>query len=106
MTDAHIATLAHMGIPITKEDMVMGDKTRGLYGKFTVTRNDGSSREGGKHENCDYFVLDLSHDSHAISALKAYADSCRDDYPLLADDLDQIVQTSGVTDGLTPSEDS
>lgn len=77
----------------------MGDKTKGLYDKFIVHRKDGSDAFGGKHENCDYFVLDLSHDPHAISALKTYADSCRDDYPLLADDLDQIIDTSGVTDG-------
>lgn len=74
----------------------MGDKTRGLYDKFIVRRKDSSDAFGGKHENCDYFVLDLSHDPHAIPALKAYADSCRSEYPLLADDLDQIVETSGI----------
>jgi len=70
----------------------MSDKTRGLYGKFTVIRKDGSSLFGCKHHNCDYFVLDLSHDEHAISALKAYADSCRNEYPLLANDLDKLSQ--------------
>lgn len=65
----------------------MGDKTRGLYEKFTVTRNDGSSEPGGKHHGCEYFVLDLTHDPHAAAALRAYADSCAADYPLLADDL-------------------
>lgn len=65
----------------------MGDKTRGLYNKFTVTRNDGSSEPGGKHHGCEYFVLDLTHDVHAAAALLAYADSCEADYPLLAADL-------------------
>jgi hypothetical protein len=74
----------------------MGDKTQGMYQKFTVIRNDGSSADGGKHAGCDYFVLDLSHDPHAIPALSAYADSCRDEYPLLADDLDQIIETAGI----------
>lgn len=65
----------------------MGYKTRGLYDKFTVTRNDGSSEPGGKHHGCNYFVLDLTHDPHAAAALRAYADSCDADYPLLAADL-------------------
>lgn len=65
----------------------MGDKNRGLYEKFTVTRNDGSSEPSGKHHGCEYFVLDLMHDKHAAAALRAYADSCVDEYPLLAADL-------------------
>lgn len=65
----------------------MGDKTRGLYEKFTVTRNDGTSEPGGKHEGCEYFVLDLTHDKHARAALMKYAESCHGEYPLLANDL-------------------
>ena len=67
----------------------MGDRQRGLYGKFRVKRTDGSSEVGGKHEGCDYFVLDLTHDPHAIPALRTYAASARNDgYDLLADDLE------------------
>ena len=65
----------------------MSDKTRGLYSKFTVSRADGSSSDGGKHQNCEYFVLDLMHDPFAVPALKAYADACEGEYPLLAADL-------------------
>lgn len=65
----------------------MGDKTKGLYRKFTVIRNDGSSNLGGKHEHCEYFVLDMTHDAHARAAIRAYAESCEAEYPLLADDL-------------------
>ena len=65
----------------------MGDRTRGLYNKFTVTRNDGSSEQGKKHHRCAYFVLDLTHDKSAIPALRAYADDCESEYPLLAADL-------------------
>lgn len=72
----------------------MGDKTRGLYNKFEVTRTDGKSRKGQKHHGCEYFVLDLNHDLHALAALKAYAASCRAEYPLLARDLD--AKTSGI----------
>ena len=67
----------------------MGDKTRGLYEKFIVTRTDGSSEPGGKHENCNYFVLDLDHDPFAKAAIKAYWEACKSEYPLLAKDLEE-----------------
>lgn len=65
----------------------MGDKTRGIYGKFIVRRTDERDQPGEKHDGCEYFVLDLSHDPHANRALLAYAASCSGDYPLLAADL-------------------
>jgi hypothetical protein len=66
----------------------MNDKTRGIYHKYNVTRTDGSSEPGGKHENCAYFVLDCTHDPHALKALQAYLESCRIEYPFLARDLE------------------
>lgn len=67
----------------------MGDKTRGLFKKFTVARVDGSDTSGGKHEGCEYFVLDLTHDEHVARALRAYSKAVRaDGYELLANDLD------------------
>ncbi len=63
------------------------DKDRGLYRKYVVHRTDGSSGPGGKHENCEYFVLDLAHDPHAIDALAAYANACERSHPRLYDDL-------------------
>lgn len=65
--------------------------TRGLHQKFTVERTDGQSAPGGKHERCSYFVLDLTHDPHAIPAIRAYARSCRGDYPVLARELKAFV---------------
>lgn len=65
----------------------MNDQNRGLYHKFNIERTDGSSGPGGKHEHCEYFVLDLTHDKHAMAALAAYADSCGQEYPALAADL-------------------
>ena len=59
-------------------------RTTGLYHKFNVRRTDGTSEPGQKHDGCEYFVLDLTHDPHAAAALRAYADSCEADYPLLA----------------------
>jgi hypothetical protein len=65
----------------------MGDRTRGLPDKFIVTRTDGTSAEGGKHHECQYFVLDVDHDPHAKAALLAYAESCKAEYPLLHHDV-------------------
>lgn len=64
--------------------------TRGLYGKFDVTRTDGRSAPGEKHSGCQYFVLDLDHDEHADAALRAYAAAARDDRPVLASRLDAM----------------
>jgi hypothetical protein len=71
----------------------MGDKTRGLYDKFEVKRIDGQSEPGQKHEGCQYFVLDLTHDEFAPYAVMAYAKVCKDKYPELAKDLLNWVMT-------------
>lgn len=60
---------------------------KGLFTKYEVHRTDGSTNEGGKHHECEYFVLDMNHDRFAIAALKAYVEACEGDYPLLAKDL-------------------
>jgi hypothetical protein len=66
----------------------MGDRTRGWFHKFNVSRVDGSDEPGKKHHGCEYFVLDLRHDRHAPAALYAYANSCEQDgYRLLAKDI-------------------
>ena len=60
------------------------DEARGLYHKYYVERlNDPT----GKHDGCEYFILDLNHDKHAYAALLAYILSCRKEFPSLADDL-------------------
>lgn len=61
---------------------------QGIFHKFDVYRTDGSSAPGGKHHGCRYFVLDLNHDAHAPAAMRAYAKSCRDTHPQLADDIE------------------
>lgn len=68
----------------------MSDEKRGLYRKYKVERVDGSSKPEGKHEDCQYFVLDMEHDPHARVALRAYADSCKKDFPGLAKDLRKV----------------
>lgn len=83
----------------------MTDRNRGLYEKFMVERRDGASDPGGKHHDCEYFVLDLDHDPHAAVALDAYADSCAAQYPALAADLRAKALTVRETHGLTPPSD-
>lgn len=65
----------------------MSDTERGLYSKYIVRSTDGSFGPGVKHEHCNYFVLDIRHDKHAAAALRAYADSCEMEFPVLAADL-------------------
>jgi hypothetical protein len=60
---------------------------RGLYRKYHVERTDNQDWVGRKHDGCNYFVLDLTHDPFAVRALMAYADACRESHPLLAFDL-------------------
>lgn len=82
----------------------MGDKTRGLYPKFRVERTDYSHKRNGKHWRCDYFVLDLTHDPFAAPALVAYIEACKEEYPLLARDLQEKVD-KGIPFYLNPPED-
>ena len=65
----------------------MSRKELGLYNKFSVGRTDGRDNPGEKHCDCDYFVLDLTHDPYALPAILAYADACFREYPQLAADL-------------------
>jgi hypothetical protein len=63
-------------------------KERGLYPKYAIRRLDGSTNKGGKHNQCDYFVLDITHDPHAAPAIFSYARSAEaDGYKDLAKDL-------------------
>lgn len=62
-----------------------------LYEKFEVTRIDKMDRPGGKHDGCEYFVLDIDHDPHALPALLAYSYACTQTHPMLAEDLQRLV---------------
>jgi hypothetical protein len=68
-------------------ETTLSKEQRGLYDKFNVSRTDGSSDPGGKHEHDEHFVLNLTTDKHAIPAITAYIESCADEYPVLAADL-------------------
>ena len=69
--------------PLPRNDF-RPDEAHGLYRKFNVSR---VSDPKGKHKNCEYFVLDMSHDKFARDALNAYASACEHEYPQLAADL-------------------
>lgn len=70
----------------------MSNDKKGLYRKYTVTRSDDSP----KHKDCNYFVIDITHDNHAKAALLAYAASCEDDNPALSSDIrDHFRSTTG-----------
>lgn len=75
----------------------MGDKAKGLIGKFHVFRVDGSDLPGGKHDSCKYFVLDLTHDPGAVPAIEAYVRWARENgYDALASDLEnQMARRKG-----------
>jgi hypothetical protein len=60
------------------------DRHMGIYNKYVVRRVGDSD---GKHQDCDYFVLDWDHDPYAVAAARAYAEGCAAEYPKLAGDL-------------------
>lgn len=63
------------------------DRHLGIYKKYDVKRVDDPNN---KHPDCEYFVLDLTHDKYAIPALIAYANACSKEFPALATDLREI----------------
>ncbi len=65
------------------------EKTIGIYQKYKVRRVFDPVL---KHANCHYFVLDLDHDKFAASALRAYAEECAVEYPVLAQDLRRLAE--------------
>lgn len=72
---------------LPERDTSKSADAQGLFRKFIVRRTDGSDGPGGKHEGCEYFVLDVTHDRHAKAALAAYAAAVRSTNAVLADDL-------------------
>jgi hypothetical protein len=68
-------------------DYGLPDTERGIYAKYDVRRTDGSSEPGGKHHDCDYWVLDCWCDPHARAAMATYANQVEATHPLLAQQL-------------------
>jgi len=80
--------------PQLEDNAVTASSKRGLYDKYEINRTDGRSEQGEQHDGCNYFVLDLDHDPHALPALAAYAKSCAKTHPQLAKDLRDIVENN------------
>lgn len=88
MQDDGIITAPQQAVSTLPErDPSKPAEAQGLFRKFDVCRVDGSDAPGGKHEGCEYFVLDVDHDPHAPAALRAYAEACKDTHPQLSADL-------------------
>lgn len=56
---------------------------RGLYGKYIIFKADGSEGD----PEAKYFVLRVDTDKHARKALLAYANSVKQENPVLAKDI-------------------
>lgn len=67
----------------------MSDKNKGLYPKYKVWRRHDPN---GKHNYCDYFVLDWQHDKYTIPAMEAYAKACQSEFPHLANDIYKLIE--------------
>lgn len=66
------------------------DQSAGLYTKYTIKRLGDRT---GKHSECFKFVIDCQHDKFAKEALTAYARVCAQEYPQLAEDLWDLIET-------------
>lgn len=75
-----------------------------LVSKYTVRRLDGRSQVGQRHSECEYFVLDLTHDPYALEALRRYAEVCDVTHPELAVALHQKRHELSKREGDTPDE--
>jgi len=86
MSDLNHSGAIHM--PMGEADN-RPDEKRGVYRKYEVKRLNDME---GKHDHCQFFVLDLDHDEYAVPALKAYAKACADKYPALSNGLTEWVE--------------
>lgn len=64
------------------------DEPKGLYGKYRIEKADGSEVD----PRAVYFTLRLDTDKHARAAIQAYIESCRDEEPELARDLERVLR--------------
>lgn len=89
--------------PLPERDTSKPAEQQGLFRKFDVKRTDGSDGPGGKHEGCEYFVLDVNHDPHARAALAAYAKSVWSTHPALYADMRERYDLSPLIRSTSPT---
>lgn len=78
--------------------MSTNDHQRGLYRKYELFRvkEDDQGNVIERYQVKDpFFALRYTRDPHARAALEAYADSCGEEYPELADDLYRALGIAG-----------
>lgn len=63
------------------------NEPRGLYGKYRIEKADGSPVD----PRAVYFTMRLDTDRHARAAIRAYIESCQEDEPDLARDLERVL---------------
>jgi hypothetical protein len=62
--------------------------SKGLYGKYRIEKTDGSPMD----PMAMYFTLRVDTDKHARAAIRAYIESCREEQPELAGDLERLLR--------------
>ncbi len=64
------------------------NEPKGLYGKYRIEKVDGTPVD----PRAVYFTMRLDTDRHARVAIWAYIESCREDEPDLARDLEKVLR--------------
>jgi len=67
---------------------------KGLFGKYRIEKGDGSEVD----PKAVYFTLRLDTDAHARAAIRAYVESCREEQPELARDLERVLREVQTTE--------
>lgn len=73
---------------------------KGLYGKYVIQKRDGTPVD----PRAVYFTLRVDTDRHARAAIRAYIESCREEEPELAADLERVLRETALRDGLETGE--
>lgn len=66
----------------------MENEPKGLYPKYKIVKTDGTPMD----PNAKYFTVRIDTDRHARAAVRAYIESCRDENPELAMDLEEVLE--------------
>ena len=61
---------------------------KGLYGKYIIQKANGEAID----PKAVYFTLRIDTDPHARAAIRAYIESCREEQPELARDLERVLR--------------
>lgn len=69
---------------------------KGLFDKYYIRRTDEQDAPGCRHDNCELFVMDITHDIHAQDAMLFYARQVAAIKPQLAlDIMEKVMKARG-----------